>query len=52
MLKNNNIKYLNIHDQIFSKLEDPLALYPTRSFGHMGKEAYELVAKSLEVLIN
>ena len=51
-LKNNNIKYLNVHDQIFSKLEDPLALYPTRSFGHLGKEAYKLIAKNLEIFFN
>ena len=51
-LKDNNIKYLNTHDQIFSKLEDPLTLYPTRSFGHLGKEAYKLIAKNLEIFIN
>lgn len=52
IFERNNIEYLDLNKNIFSKLDDPLDYYPFRSPGHFNEKGYDLVSKEINNFLN
>ena len=52
IVDNLNIPIIDLNKELFSKLDDPLSLFPYRMDGHYTKEGHELVAKTIFNKIN
>jgi len=51
IVENNNIKVIDIHEEVFKKHLDPLSLFPSRSFGHHTPEGYRAIASTVVSVI-
>ena len=51
ILKRNNINLIDIHSILFSKEEDPFALFAHRVYGHYSTETYLNIAKIIKTYI-
>lgn len=56
IVKNLDIQIIDLHELLFSKLDDPLSLFPMRSYGHYNEEGYkktaEIIYKEIEKIKN
>ncbi len=52
IFERNNIEYLDLNKNIFSKLDDPLDYYPFRSPGHFNEKGYDIVSKEINNFLN
>jgi len=52
IVKNLDIPVIDINEELFDKLKDPLILFPFRSPGHYNVKGYELVTKTIFNKIN
>ena len=46
-LKDNNIKFIDINDLLFSKVEDPFIFFPLRMYGHYNQKGYSKISEVL-----
>ena len=51
-LNSNNIKYLDIHTEVFKKAKNPLDLFPFQSAGHYNDKGYNFIAKVIADFVN
>ena len=49
IVKNLDIQIIDLHELLFSKVDDPLSLFPMRSYGHYNEEGYK---KTAEIIYN
>ena len=47
LIKKNNIKIIDLHEEFFNKQKDPLIFFPLRTFGHYNLEGYERISKMI-----
>ena len=47
IVKNLDIKYIDLHNELFLKAENPLIYFPLESFGHANKQAFQVIAKMI-----
>ena len=45
MIRRNNIKVIDIHEEFFSNQKDPLSFFPLRSYGHYNLKGYERISR-------
>ena len=45
IIRKNNIKIIDIHEEFFSNQKDPLSFFPLRSYGHYNLNGYERISK-------
>ena len=44
IIKASKISYVDLSEEVFSKIDDPLSYFPYRRYGHYTEEAYEEIA--------
>ena len=52
IVKNLNIPVIDINEELFDNIKDPLILFPFRAPGHYNVKGYELVTKTIFNKIN
>ncbi len=52
LVKSLEIPLVDLHEELFKSMEDPLSVVPLRSHGHFTEEGYEIVAKIIYNKIN
>jgi len=44
LIEDLNIRYIDIHEEVFSKAENPLELFPFKMYGHYNEKGYKIVS--------
>ena len=52
LVKSLEIPLIDLHEELFKSMEDPLSVVPLRNYGHFTERGYEIVAKTIYNKIN
>ena len=44
LIEDLNIRYIDIHEEVFSNTENPLELFPFKMYGHYNEKGYKIVS--------